>query len=137
MRFVTLLHDTKSYLADLVLSFLVAMALKKRELDIELSQLSALRKSRQVAATRAAKELLQSKVEDFSDTQVAVEGEHSTCSGMLTLADSSYVSNVQHTLATLGRENEQLEQVKDWVSRAEMCLSHVRPESSLNLPIER
>jgi hypothetical protein len=113
------------------------MTLKKRELDAELSQLSALRKSRQVVATRAAKELLQSKVDKSTDAQVAVEAEHNFCSGKLTLSDSLYFPNVQHTLATFGRDNEQLGQFNDWFSRAETCLSLVQPESSPDPPIER
>jgi hypothetical protein len=85
-------------------------------------------------ATRAAKELLQGKVDSFTDAQVAVEAEHNICSG---LSDSFCVSSVQHALATLGWDNERLEHFKDWVSRAEMYLSHVQPESSPNSPIER
>jgi hypothetical protein len=138
MGFVTLLHDTqKTYLADLLFSFLIAMTLKMRELDAELSQLSALRKSRQVVPTRAAKELLQSELHKFNDTRAAVEAEHNACSGKLMESDLLCLSNVQHALATLGREYWQLEQSKDWVSRAETCLSQFQHESGPNSFIER
>jgi len=111
-------------------------ASRVRELDAELLQLSALRKSRQVVTTRAAKELLQNKVHDFTDARVATETEHNFCSGKLTQPDFLCRSNVQHALATLGRDNEQLERFEDWVSRAETCLSHVRPPSRPNSPIK-
>jgi hypothetical protein len=138
MGFVTLSHDApKIYSADLILRFAIAVTLKMRELDAELLQLSALRKSRQVVATRAAKELLQNKVENFTDAQEATETEHKFCSRKLLRPDFSCRSNVQHALATLGRDNEQLERFKDWVSRAETCLSHVRPPSRPNSPITK
>lgn len=137
MGFVTLSHDAqKTYLAELILRFAIAVTLKMRELDAELSQLSALRKSRQVVATRAAKELLQDKVDNFTDARVATEAEHNFCSGKLTQPDFLCRSNVQHSLATLGRDNEQLERFKDWVSRAETCLSRVRPPSRPSSPIK-
>lgn len=136
--FVTLSYDAqKTYLAELVLRFSTAVTLKMRELDAELSQLSALCKSRQVVATRAARELLQNKVHNFTDARVATEAEHNFSSEKLTQPDFLCRSNVQHALATLGRDNEQLERFKDWVSRAETCLSDVRPPSRPNSPIKK
>lgn len=108
-----------------------------RELDAELSQLSALRKSRQVVATRAAKELLQNKVHNFTDARVATEAEHNFCSGKLTQPDFLCRTSVQHALAALSRDNEQLERFNDWVSRAEACLSHARPPNRLNSSIKK
>lgn len=138
MGFVTPLRDArKTYLSKLIFSILTAMTLKMRELDAELSQLSALRRSRQVVAARAAKELLQSEVHKFSDGRVAMEAEHNFFSGNLTQSDLLCLSNIHHTLATLGRDNEQLEQFKDWVSRAETYSSHAQPESSPDPPTER
>jgi hypothetical protein len=135
MGFVTLSHSAQNtYLAELILRFAIAVALKMRELNAELSQLSALRKSRQVGATRAAKELLQDKIDNFADTRAATEAERNFCSEKLTRPDFFCRSNVQHASATLGRGNEQLERFKDWVSRAETCLSHVRPPSRPNSP---
>jgi hypothetical protein len=137
MGFVTLSHDAqKTHLAELILRFSTAVALKMRELDAELSQLSALRKSRQVVTTRAARELLQNKIHNFTDARVATEAEHNFCSERLAQPDFLCRSNVQHALATLGRDNEQLERLKDWVSRAETYLSHVRPPSRPNSPIK-
>ena len=137
MGFVTLSHDAqKTYLAELILRFAIAVTMKMRELDAELSQLSALRKSRQVVATRAAKELLQNKIHNFTGARVASEEEHNFCSEKLTQPDFLCRSDVQHALATLGRDNEQLERFKDWVSRAETCISHVRPLSRPNSPIK-
>lgn len=137
MGFVTLSHDSpKTYLAELILRFAIAVTMKMRELDAELSQLSALRKSRQVVATRAAKEFLQNKLHNFTDARVVTEEEHNTCSEKLAQPDFLRCSNVQHAFATPGRDNEQLERFKDWVSRAEMCLSHVRPPSRPNSPIK-
>ena len=107
-----------------------------RELDAELSQLSALCKSRQVVTTRAARELLQIKVHNFTDARVATEAEHNFCSEKLTQHDFLCGSNVQHALTALGRDNKQLERLKAWVSRAETCLSHVRPPSRPNSPIK-
>ena len=139
MGFVTLSHDAqKTYLNNLILSFFIAVTLKMRELDAELLQLSALRKSRQVVATRAAKEFLQSKLHEFTDARVGVEAEHNMCSEKLTLSNLLCLSNVQHALATLGWENRRLEQFRDWVSRAETCLSHVQQlESRPISPIEK
>jgi hypothetical protein len=137
MGFVTLSNGAqKAYLDDLILRFAIAVALKMRELDAELSQLSALRKSRQVGATRAAKELLQDKVNNFADTRMATEAERNFCSEKLARPNFFCRSNVQHASASLGRENEQLERLKDWVSRAETCLSHVRPPSRPNSPMK-
>ena len=134
MGFVTFTHDARNkYL--LILRFAIAVTLKMRKLEVELSQLSALRRSRQVVATRAAKELLQNKVHNFTDAQVTTEAEHNFCSKKLAQPEFLCRSNVQHALATLGRDNEQLERFKDWVSRAETCLSHVRPPSRPNSPI--
>jgi len=116
------------------MGFATAVTLKMRELDAEHSQLSALRKSRQVAATRAARELLQNKVHDFTDARVATEAEHNLCSGKLTQPDFLCRSNA---LATPGQDNEQLKQFKDWVSRADTCLGHVRPPSRPNSPIKK
>ena len=107
-----------------------------RELDAELSQLSALSKSRQVLATRAAKELLQNKIHIFTGARVATEEEDNFCSEKLSQRDFLSRSNVQHALVTLGRDNERLERFNDWVSRAETCLSHVRPLSRPNSPIK-
>jgi hypothetical protein len=138
MGFVTLSHDAqKTYLAELILRFAIAVTLKMRELDAELSQLSALRKSRQVVTTRAAKELLQDKVHNFTDARVATEAEHNFCSEKLSRPDFLGRSNVQHASAALGRDNEQLERFKDWVSRAETCITHVRPPSRPNSPIKK
>jgi hypothetical protein len=138
MGFVTPSHDTqKTYLAKLIFSILTAMTLKMRGLDAELSQLSALRKSRQVVAARAAKELLQSEVHKFTDARVAVEAGHNFFTEKLTQSDLLCLSNTQHTLASLGRDNEQLEQFKDWVSRAETCSSLAQPESGPDPPVER
>lgn len=138
MGFVTLSHDAQNtYLADLIFSFLIAMTLKMRELDAELSQLSALRKSRQVVPTRAAKELLQSEVHKFTDTRAAVEAELNACSGKLMETDLLCLSNVQHALVTLGREYWRIEQSRDWVSRAETCLSQFQHENGRNSFIER
>jgi len=137
MGFVTLSHIAqKTYLAELILRFATAVTLKMRELDAELSQLSALRKSRQVVTTRAARKLLQNKVNNFTDARGATEAEHNFCSGKLTQPDFLCRSNVQHALATLGRDDEQLERFNDWVSRAETCLSHVQPPSRPNSPIK-
>lgn len=108
-----------------------------RELDAELSQLSALRKSRQVVATRAAKELLQNELHSFTNARVATEADYNFCSGKLTQPDFLCRTNVQHALAALGRDNEQLERFKDWISRAEACLSHVRPPNRLNSSIKK
>jgi hypothetical protein len=108
-----------------------------RELDAELSQLLVLRKSRQVVSTRAAKELLQRKVQSFTDTRVTTEAEHNFCSGKLAQPGFLCSSNVQNALTTLGQDNEQLEIFKDWVSRAETCLSQVQPQSRPCSPIER
>jgi len=105
-----------------------------RELDAELSQLSALRKSRQVVTTRAAKELLQNKVHNFTDARVATEAEHNICSGKLTQPDFLCRSNFQHVLETLGRD---VERFKDWVPRAETSLSDVRLPGRPNLPIKK
>lgn len=138
MGFVTLSHIAqKTYLAELILRFAIAVALKKRELDAELSKLSALRQSRQVVATRAAKELLQDKLHNFAGTRAAAEAERNFCSEKLSRLDFLCRSNVQHASATLGQENEQLERFKDWVSRAETCLTHVRPPSRPNSPIKK
>ncbi len=138
LGFVTLSHDAqKTFLAELILRFVIAVTLKMRELDAELSQLSALCKTRQVVATRAARELLQCQVHNFSDARVATEAEHNFCSGKLTQPGFFCRSNVQHALATLGRDSEQLGRFKDWVSRAETCISHVRPASRPNSPIEK
>ena len=138
MGYVRPSHDAqKTYLVNLTFSFLIAMTLKMRELDAELSQLSALRKSRQVMPTRAAKEFLQIELHKFIDTRAAVEAELNACSGKLTQSDLLCLSNVQHALATLGREYWRLEQSKDWVSRAETCLSQVQHESSPSSPNKR
>ena len=137
MGFVTLSYDTqKTYSAELIPRFATAVTLKMRELEAELSQLSALRKSRQVVATRAARELLQDKIHDFADARVETEAEHNFSSGKLTRPDYLSRSNVQQALATPGQDHEQLEQFRDWVSRAEACLSHVRPPSRPNSPIK-
>lgn len=138
MGFVTLSHNAqKTYSAELIPRFATAVALKMRELDDELSQLSALRKSRQVVSTRAARELLQNKVHSFTDARVATEAEHNFCSGKLTQPDFLCRWNVQHALATPGRDHEQLGRFKDWVSKAETTLSHVRPPSRPNSPIKK
>jgi lysyl-tRNA synthetase class II len=138
MGFVTLSYDAqKTYLPELIFRFSTTVTLKMRELDAELSQLSALRKSRQVVATRAARELLQNKVQNFTDARVATEAEHNFCSEKLAQPDFLCRSNDQHALATLGRDNEQLERFKDWVSGAETCLSHVQPPSRPNSPIKK
>ncbi len=118
-------------------SFTIAVTLKMRELDAELSQLSALCKSRQVVSTRAAKELLQRKVHGFTDTRVTTKAEHDFCSGKLAQAGFLCRSNVQNALATLGQDNEQLEKSNDWVSRTETYLSQVQPQSRPRSPIER
>jgi len=113
------------------------MTSRIHELDTELSQLSAMRKSSQVAATRAAKGLLRKTVQEITDARVAVEAERSTCSRKLMQSNSAFLSPVQHALATLGQDNEQLEPFKDWVSRAEQCLNHVQAEGSPITPVER
>jgi hypothetical protein len=113
------------------------MASKIRDLDVELSQLSAMRKSSQVAATRAARGLLRKTIHEVTDIRVAVEAKKSTCSQSLTQSDSASLPPVQHALATLGRSNGQLEPFKDWVSRAEQCLNDVQAEGSPITPVER
>ncbi len=138
MGFVALSHDAqKTYLPKLILRITIAVTLKMRELDAELSQLSALCKSRQVVSTRAAKELLQRKVHGFTDTRVTTKAEHDFCSGKLAQAGFLCRSNVQNALVTLGQDNEQLEKSNDWVSRTETYLSQVQPQSRPRSPIER
>jgi hypothetical protein len=106
------------------------MTLKLRELDAELSQLSILRKSQQVASTRAAKDLLRNKVHRLTDARDAVEAEHSGCARDLTQFDSLCFPFVRYTVTTLGHQNEQLEQLKYWISGAESYLDHLQAESS-------
>jgi len=114
------------------------MTLKIRELDTELSQLSVMRKSSQVAATRAAKGLLRKTVHELTDARVAAEAERGACSRKLTQFDPAFLPPGQHALATLGGDNGRLEPFKDWVSRAEQCLNHVQVEGTNPItPVER
>jgi len=113
------------------------MASKIRDLDTELSQLSAMRKSSQVAATRAARGLLRKTIHEVTDVRVTVEAKKGTCSRSLTQSDSAFLPPVQHALATLGRNNRQLEPFKDWVSRVEQCLNDIQAEGSPIIPVER
>ena len=106
------------------------MTLKLRELDAELLQLSMLRKSHQVATTRTAKDLLRNKVHRLTDARDAVEAEHNGCARDLTQFDSLRFPFVRYTLTTLGHHDEQLKQVKDWISGAESYLDHIQAESS-------
>lgn len=106
------------------------MTLKLRELDAELSRLSILRKSHQVATTRAAKDLLRNKVHRLTDARDAVEAEHNDCARDLTQFDPLCFPFVRYTLTTLGCHDEQLKQVKDWISGAEGYLDHIQAESS-------
>lgn len=137
-RFVVLSYDIqKTYSIKLIPSCLaldIAMTLKMRELNNELSQLSELLKSRRVVATRATIDLLQSKI---TDARVMVEAERNAHSQGLMHFDSPCLSVVQHALVTFGRDNEQMEQLKDWLSRAEKCLNHLQAEDSPFSPVER
>jgi hypothetical protein len=106
------------------------MTLKMRELDAKLSQLSTLRKSHQVATTRAAKDLLRNKVHRLTDVRDTMEAEHNDCARDLMQFDSLCFPFIHYTLTTLSQNNEQLKQVKDWVSGAECYLDHIQAKSS-------
>jgi hypothetical protein len=139
MRFVTLSHNAqKTCSTKPVHSYVMlgtAITLKMHELDAKLSQLSILRKSRQVAATRAAKDLLQDKVHEFTDVRVTMEAEHNACFQELEPLDPFCLPIVQHNLATLDQDHKLLGQLGDWASRAERCFNHNQLEGIS--PIER
>jgi hypothetical protein len=112
------------------------MTLKMRELDVEILQLSVLRKSHQVATTRAAKDLLRNKVHKLTDTRVTVEAEHNDCSRDFMQSDSLWFPFVRHALMTLGQNNEQLKQLKDWITETEGYLGHISAGASPTLSIK-
>ncbi|KAI9508924.1 hypothetical protein F5148DRAFT_1191466 [Russula earlei] len=118
------------------LTLYTAMTLRIRELDAELSQLSVMRRSGQVAATRAAKELLRKTVHRFTDARAAAEEEQNTYSQKLVQSDTTSPTFIQPALTALGRDNGQFEPMKDWVSRAERWFNHFQAEGS-PIPLER
>ena len=65
------------------------------------------------------------------DARDAVEAEHSDCARDLTQSDTLCFPFVRYTVTTLGHHDEQLKQLKDWISGAESYLDHVQAESSL------
>jgi hypothetical protein len=114
----------------------VAVTLNMRMVDAEISQFSALRKSRQFGRVfpRAAINHLEMKSQKFKDAQVALKAEHRRCSQRLPQSDFLGLPVVRPTSTALPWDNDQLDQLKDWVSKAEGCLSHVRgtPTSPAN-----
>lgn len=108
-----------------------------RELDAELSQLSVLRKSQQVSTTRAARGLLRNKSHERKDARDAVEADHNDCSRDLMESNFLYFPSVRHTSTALGRSNEQLKQLEDWISGAGRYLDHVQAGAGPTLSVER
>lgn len=104
------------------------VTLKMRKLKAELLQFSALRKSRQLPKARAVINLLKIKSQKFEDAQLAVEAEHRAYSRWLPQSDSLGLPVVQLASTTHPREETQLDQLKDWISRAEGCFNHVQAE---------
>jgi len=107
-----------------------ATALQMRELDAELSQLSVLRRSQQFTATRAAKDLLQNKLEKFTDARDAVEADHNNYSRDLMESDSLCLPSVRHTSMAFSRGHEQLKSLDNWISGAQRYVDRIQAEAS-------
>jgi hypothetical protein len=114
----------------------VAVTLNMRMVDAEISQFSALRKSRQLGRVfpRAAINHLEMKSQELKDAQMALKAEHRICFQRLPQSDFLGLPVVRPTSTTHPWDNDQLDQLKDWISEAEGCLSHVRVEGTTTSP---
>ncbi|KAI0307182.1 hypothetical protein B0F90DRAFT_1685989 [Multifurca ochricompacta] len=124
-----------SKMSQLILS--TALILKRRGLDAESTQWSALRKSRQLVMTRAARNLFHDKFQEFTDTWSPVGAELRACYQQLARSGSIGLPIVQLTLATPTQDHGQFEQLKGWVSRAEGCLSLVQVKRDSISPMNK
>lgn len=122
---VTLISSTDSETSKLALC--IAATLKMRKLDAELVHWSALRKSPRLVMPRVDKDLLQTRYQEFKDTQLAAKSAVESRTAQLGLPNilSSSIARAQDT----GR----LHQLEAWVLRAEGCLSNLPPEGDFAL----
>lgn len=115
MRQVTIPRDILAFnqrsLSQLVLC--IAAMLKIRKLDAELAQWSALRKSPRLVMPRVDKELLQTKYQEFMDTQYAVKAAAEKRTAQFDLPNTLFAS------VTRAQDTNRLHQLEAWVSRAD------------------
>lgn len=115
MRQVTIPRDILAFnqrsLSQLVLC--IAAMLKIRKLDAELAQWSALRKSPRLVMPRVDKELLQTKYQEFMDTQYAVKAAAEKRTAQFGLPNTLFAS------VTRAQDTNRLHQLEAWVSRAD------------------
>jgi hypothetical protein len=127
MRQVTIPRDIRAFnqrsLSRLVLC--ITAMLKIRKLDTELAQWSALRKSPRLVMPRVDKELLQTKYQEFVDTQHAVKAAVEKRTAQHGLPNTLFAS------VTRAQDNERLHQLEAWASKAEECLGDLPPEEDL------
>ncbi|KAF8272444.1 hypothetical protein EI94DRAFT_295557 [Lactarius quietus] len=121
--------STDSEMSQLVLC--IAAMLKIRKLDTELAQWSALRKSPRLVMPRVDKDLLQTKYQEFKDTQLAVKAAAENRTAKLGLP------NILFSSMTRAQDTERLRQLEAWVSRAEGCLGDLPPEGDSTLRVKK
>ncbi|KAH8999134.1 hypothetical protein EDB92DRAFT_934487 [Lactarius akahatsu] len=121
--------STDSEMSQLALC--IAAVLKMRKLDDELAHWSALRKSPRLVMPRVDKDLLQTKYQEFKDTQSATKSAVESRTAQLGLPNTLFSS------VTRSQDTERLHQLEAWVSRAEGCLSDLPPEGDHALRVKK
>ncbi|KAI9448055.1 hypothetical protein H4582DRAFT_2068610 [Lactarius indigo] len=113
------------------LALCIAAVLKMRKLDDELTHWSALRKSPRLVMPRVDKDLLQTKYQEFKDTQLATKSAVEVRTAQLGLPNTLFSS------VTRAQDTERLHQLEAWVSRAEGYLSDLPPEGDHALHVKK
>jgi hypothetical protein len=80
---------------------------------------------------RVDKDLLQTKYQEFKDTQLAVKTAAENRTAQLDLP------NIMFSSATRAQDTERLYQLEAWVSRAEGCLGDLPPEGDSTLRVKK
>ncbi|KAH9077200.1 hypothetical protein EDB83DRAFT_2671851 [Lactarius deliciosus] len=120
--------STDSEMSQLALC--IAAVLKMRKLDDELAHWSALRKSPRLVMPRVDKDLLQTKYQEFKDTQLATKSAVESRTAQLGLPNTLFS-------ITRSQDTERLHQLEAWVSRAEGCLSDLPLEDDHALRVKK
>jgi len=102
-----------------------------RKLDAELAHWSALRKSPRLVMPRVDKDLLQTKYQEFKDTQLEGISAVESRTAQLGLPNTLFSS------VTRAQDTERLHQLEAWVSRAEGCLSDLPLEGDFALHVKK
>ncbi len=113
------------------LALCIAAVLKMRKLDAELAHWSALRKSPRLVMPRVDKDLLQTKYQEFKDTQLEGISAVESRTAQLGLPNTLFSS------VTRAQDTERLHQLEAWVSRAEGCLSDLPLEGDFALHVKK